>query len=118
MVVAAIGVLMAIRRTELRAFPRLSCGRPAWSQIDDLAGAAQVIDLSQGGCKLLPQSLEPFVANNVQPGAVIIVELAGVVLRGRLKWATPNYSALGCAFDELISEAMVEQLCGQKAAAE
>lgn len=90
----------------------------AWLQIDDVAGAAQVIDLSRSGCKVLPKALEPLVANDIRPGATVTVQLDGVVLRGRMVWATPNYSALGCAFDEVISEQMVDQFCRQGIAAE
>ena len=90
---------MTYERSELRAFPRLSCGQPARIRIDRTTHDGQIIDLSRGGCKFLPFRLGELVAGEYGPGtAMILISPAGEH-PVKLRWATPNYSALGCAFD-------------------
>lgn len=101
---------MAIRRTELRAFPRLSCAKPATLLIEGLQLAGQLLDVSLGGCKALPSKLEHLVEMNLQPGAKICLDVEGYRLDGRVVWATPNYSALGCSFDQMISHTLLSRL--------
>lgn len=108
---------MAIQRTELRAFPRLSCARQAQSVVAGIAGTGQIIDIARGGCKLLPHELAPLITEEVTLGAPMVVEVDGFTLTGKLVWATPNCSALGCAFDDLIAEDVVMLLSGKEVAA-
>lgn len=100
---------MCIHRTELRAFPRLSCATPAQLQIGEaVEQAGQVIDVSSGGCKVLPSRLAPLVEQEFPPGTAITVTVAGFSVTGVLVWATPNFSALGCAFHEAITQPLVD----------
>lgn len=113
-----MGEPMAYQRGELRAFPRLSCGWPAVAVVAGLETEGQVIDVSQGGCKLLPSRLEPLVENGIQAGAAVLVTVEGVSFPGRLVWATPNFSALGCAFDQPVADEVVAWLGKGAVAAE
>lgn len=47
---------------------------------------------------------------NLQPGAKICLDVEGYRLDGRVVWATPNYSALGCSFDQMISHTLLSRL--------
>ncbi|MBI5162463.1 MAG: PilZ domain-containing protein [Magnetospirillum sp.] len=99
---------MTVHRSELRAYPRLSCALPARFLLEDgsgdLCGEGQVMDLSPGGCKLLPAQLGPLVDRNVACGTPVTVRLNGAVVEGIIAWTTPNFSAIGCRFDAVLAE--------------
>lgn len=108
---------MSFERSELRAFPRLSCGAPAHIQIAGQRFDGQIIDISAGGCKFLPAQLAGLVAGGYRPGTgMTLIDLHGEH-QVTLRWATPNYSALGCAFAPSLDEGLVPlppetYLCG------
>jgi hypothetical protein len=109
---------MAFVRSELRAFPRLSCGRPARLELAGMVEDCQVIDLSQGGCKVMPMSLDRVGHLDLHPGQPVKVSVGGLDLDATLAWATPNVSALGCAFVALLDGAVLEALTALPLAAE
>lgn len=94
---------MSTIRAELRAYPRLSWAHPARVELLGLSQAAQVADLSQGGCKLLPSDLKALAVIDLRPGITIRVEVDDLILEGTVRWATPNFSALGCSFETILS---------------
>lgn len=109
---------MCIRRTELRAFPRLSCATPVHLSIGEAEEqAGQVIDVSSGGCKVLPSRLDALVEREYPPGTAITVTVGGFSLAGYLVWATPNFSALGCAFDEAVTQPLLDFIAKASCAA-
>ena len=96
---------MSTDRAELRAYPRLSWAHPASL---DIAGMprqpAQVADLSQGGCKLLPTDLKVLAAADLRPGVTVTIVIDSLSFDGTVRWATPNFSALGCSFEHALSD--------------
>lgn len=89
--------------TNLRAFPRLSCGRPARLIFPDMEEAGQIVDASAGGAKFMPFQLEVLAAWGMPPGLPIKLEMGGKIIPATIAWATPNFSALGCRFDTPLS---------------
>jgi hypothetical protein len=110
------GCRMSYQRAELRAYPRLSWANPAQLRTPGATQPAQVVDLSLGGCKLMPSDLVALIESGLRPGATVHVEIGGMSLEGCVRWATPNCSALGCAFDVHLTEADLAAL-GIKASA-
>ena len=96
--------------TELRAYPRLSWAHPASMNHSGTNQAAQVSDLSLGGCKLMPSDLAKLSSADLQPGHAIRVEIDGLSFDGTVRWATPNFSALGCAFTRTLTDQEIAQL--------
>jgi hypothetical protein len=84
----------------LRAFPRLSCGRPSRLVFPDMEEVGQLVDISQGGGKFMPFQLEVLATWGMPPGLPIKVEVGGLLIAATIAWATPNYSAIGCRFDD------------------
>ncbi len=96
---------MSTGHAELRAYPRLSWAHPARLDIAGLPQQpAQVADLSQGGCKLLPSDLKALAAADLRPGTVVRVAIDNLSFDGTVRWATPNFSALGCSFESALSD--------------
>jgi hypothetical protein len=90
---------------ELRAFPRLSCGRPARLLFPEMEEGGQVVDISAGGSKFMPFQLETLAAWGMPPGLPIKVAIGSSIIPATIAWATPNYSAVGCRFDAPLSPA-------------
>lgn len=101
---------MSTDRAELRAYPRLSWAHPARLDFAGLSQAAQVADLSQGGCKLLPTDLKTLVEADLRPGVVVRIDIDNLSFDGTVRWATPNFSALGCSFASALSDADLTRL--------
>jgi hypothetical protein len=80
--------------------------------IDTICGEGQIIDISQGGCKILPFHLEPLIENQIDKGAEILLSLGALSASAMLIWATPNRSALGCSFAEPLPELTLASLMG------
>lgn len=95
---------MSFQRTELRAYPRLSWANPAQLVITGLPQHAQVVDLSLGGCKLMPSDLVMLIEAGLGPGMPVGIEIEGQRLAAIVRWVTPNCSAMGCAFETPLSE--------------
>ncbi|CAA7625744.1 PilZ domain-containing protein [Magnetospirillum sp. UT-4] len=93
---------MTKSQIELRAFPRLSCSRPARLLFPELEEEGQVVDVSAGGCKFMPFQLETLAAWRMPPGLPVRVLIGGQDVAATVAWATPNYSAIGCHFTETI----------------
>lgn len=111
-------MVMAYVRSELRAFPRLACGRPGSMELAGVVEDCQVVDLSQGGCKVMPMALTHLAGLDLRPGTEIRLSVGGHQLAARLAWSTPNMSALGCAFLEPLVPAVLDALVAVAAAAE
>ena len=103
-------------RAELRAFPRLACSTPARLVAGALEEDGQVIDVSQGGCKMLPFRLAPLVEADLAAGATVVLDINGSRHAAVLAWATPNRSALGCRFVEPCSDADLRRMMDDPAA--
>ncbi|CAA7621273.1 PilZ domain-containing protein [Magnetospirillum sp. SS-4] len=101
---------MSFERTELRAYPRLSWAHPVLLEVSGIAQPAQVVDLSQGGCKLMPSDLIALIEVDIGPGSPLLVEIEGHRFEVVVRWATPNRTALGCAFEAPLSEADISAL--------
>jgi len=101
---------MTDKRRDLRAFPRLSWAHPAQLEVHDILQDAQVADLSLGGCKLMPSHLDPLVAADLRPGASLKVIIDGIHFDAVMRWATPNHSAIGCAFESPLSAEALTRL--------
>jgi hypothetical protein len=95
---------MSFQRTELRAYPRLSWAHPARLVVTGLQQHAQVVDLSLGGCKLMPSDLVMLIEGGLGPGMSVGIEIEGRRLDAVVRWVTPNCSAMGCAFEIPLSE--------------
>lgn len=85
-------------QSELRAFPRFSCSTPARIVAGEVEEEGQVIDMSQGGCKMLPYRLHLLKESRLEVGTTVALHLGGLLVEAKVVWATPNYSALGCQF--------------------
>lgn len=101
---------MPTDRAELRAYPRLSWAHAARLEIPGLSQAAQVADLSQGGCKLLPTDLKALAKADLRPGMVVRIEIDDQGFESTIRWVTPNFSALGCAFASPLPDDYVARL--------
>ena len=95
---------MPINRADLRAYPRLTWAHPARMEIGGARQSAQVADLSQGGCKLLPSDLVSLLDAGLRPGAPLHIQIDHFAFDAVMRWATPNFSALGCSFDHVLTE--------------
>ena len=95
---------------ELRAFPRLSWAHPARMEHVGQGQAAQVSDLSLGGCKLMPSNPTFLAKADLCPGHTISIEIDSVSLDGTVRWATPNFSALGCSFLRTLTDRDIARL--------
>jgi hypothetical protein len=93
------------KRPELRAFPRLACAHPAELEIGGAVEPCQVLDVSYGGCKVMPLDLGHVVTLDLRPQTPLTVAVDDLRIPARLAWATPNSSALGCSFDKELTEA-------------
>jgi hypothetical protein len=89
---------------ELRAFPRLSCAIAAKLHIGPLTMDAQMVDISRGGCKVMPVEITEIHRERPQVGEQVAVAIDAGVYIGSMAWATPNYSALGCKFEPPMSD--------------
>ena len=96
--------------TDLRAFPRLSWAHPAQMGHGGQEQAAQVSDLSLGGCKLMPSNPNILAKADLRPGHTISIEIDGISFDGTVRWATPNFSALGCCFTSTLTDADITRL--------
>ncbi|OAN49119.1 hypothetical protein A6A04_03085 [Paramagnetospirillum marisnigri] len=101
---------MPVDSAEHRAYPRLSWAHPAQLFLGEMTQPAQVADLSLGGCKLLPSDLAPLKSLDLRTGTPLRIEMEGYTFQAIMRWATPNMSALGCAFDHVLTEADLEHL--------
>ncbi|MDA8232490.1 MAG: PilZ domain-containing protein [Magnetospirillum sp.] len=91
---------MTFMRARVRAFPRFPTGIPAVLQVGGVAQTSQIIDVSQGGCKVLPLKVEPLLGEELVPGTPLTLVTGTMRFLARLIWTTPNCSALGCRFEE------------------
>jgi hypothetical protein len=105
-------------RTNVRAFPRLSWTLPATLVWGDTIEPAQIGDISQGGCKVMPLALTTILSLDIRPGMRLEMGINGHRIAATIRWATANYSALGCAFDEPLDTATLMDLGVMPAAAE
>ncbi len=107
---------MAFIRAELRAFPRFAAGVLAQFHVAGCADDGQVMDVSRGGCKLLPFRLEPLVLLEPPHQSPLLLIIQSMEITARLAWSTPNYSALGCQFDQILTDDQLQTItAGQRA---
>lgn len=109
---------MTTKTFKLRAFPRLSCGRPARLVFPDMEEVGQVVDVSAGGSKFMPFHLEVLAAWGMPPGISVKVEIGATLIPASIVWATPNYSAIGCRFDNPLAPEQLAAILDETMAAE
>lgn len=101
---------MSASRSDLRAYPRLSWAHPALIEVNGLIQVAQVADLSLGGCKLLPSDLVALLSADLWPGSSMRIQVDHISFDAVMRWATPNFSALGCTFHSVLTEDDIRHL--------
>jgi hypothetical protein len=104
---------MAITRSEHRAFPRFACSVKVRFTVGDVEGEGQLIDVSSGGCKLLPFELESLMAADMMPGTALMIAAGNAMVAATTAWMTPNFSALGCTFGTPLAADLLEMLVGE-----
>jgi hypothetical protein len=90
----------------------LSHAIPAHLQVNEVDEDGQILDLDATGCKVLPAHLEELLDSDILHSAITLV-IGEELVQGRVVWATPNYSALGCTFDRELGLYEVERLNGR-----
>jgi PilZ domain len=94
---------MAGSFTEARVHPRHMCSIPARMRVADLIVDGEIVDISHGGTKFLPSATAEFFLDEPHRGAEMDLTIAGRALFATIAWISPNFGAIGCAFDGPLS---------------
>ncbi len=95
---------MPMKTADPRRHYRTLCSIKAHVQLGLIIYDVEIVDISEGGCKIVPSSPDELIDAGLSNETDLDLRIGNECIFGGVVWSAPNFAAIGCRFDQVMNK--------------